>query len=79
MFLFTLFFVVDELQVHDDKKAVGKKANFFEQEIAKQAGDPLEEEKRRIAQEEKRKAEEERKRKERVAAGLAKLKANING
>jgi len=33
-------------KVHDDNKAVGKKANFFEQEVAKQKGYPLEEEKK---------------------------------
>jgi hypothetical protein len=65
-------------KVHDDTKDTGRKANFFEQEIAKQKGDPLAEEKQRIAAEEKRKAEEEKKRKAKVAAGLAKLKAGIN-
>ncbi len=34
--------------MHDESKVTGKKANFFEQEIAKQKGDPLEEEKRKI-------------------------------
>eukprot|EP01102_Stenamoeba_stenopodia_P004155 TRINITY_DN1433_c0_g1_i1.p1 TRINITY_DN1433_c0_g1~~TRINITY_DN1433_c0_g1_i1.p1 ORF type:complete len:213 (-),score=80.11 TRINITY_DN1433_c0_g1_i1:160-798(-) len=65
-------------KVHDNSKETGRKANFFEQEAAKQRGDPLEEEKKRIAAEEKKKAEAEKKRKEKVAAGLAKLKAGIN-
>jgi len=71
-------FALNVGKVHDDSTATGRRANFFEQEIAKQLGDPLEEEKRRIAAEEKKKAEEEKRRKERVAAGLAKLKASIN-
>ncbi|PRP79781.1 EF-hand domain-containing protein D2-like [Planoprotostelium fungivorum] len=66
-------------KVHDEKKVTGKKANFFEQEIAKQKGDPLEEEKRRIAEEEKRKAKAEAERKKKVQEGLAKLKSGING
>jgi hypothetical protein len=40
-------------KVHDESKATGKKANFFEQEIAKQKGDPLEEERKRIEREKK--------------------------
>ncbi|KAL6066540.1 apoptosis-inducing factor [Balamuthia mandrillaris] len=66
-------------KVHDDSKDTGRKANFFEQEIAKQKGDPLEAEKLRLAAEDRRKKKEEEERKKRVQAGLAKLKAGING
>jgi len=66
-------------KVHDDNKAVGKKANFFEQEVAKQKGDPLEEEKRKIEREERLKAQQEKERKEKLQRGLQKLKEGING
>eukprot|EP00026_Physarum_polycephalum_P020496 Phypoly_transcript_23108.p1 GENE.Phypoly_transcript_23108~~Phypoly_transcript_23108.p1 ORF type:complete len:121 (+),score=38.04 Phypoly_transcript_23108:141-503(+) len=72
-------FTVGVGKVHDESKDTGKKANFFEQEIAKQKGDPLEEEKRKIAAEEKRKAEAEAERKRKVKEGLEKLKKGING
>jgi len=65
-------------KVHDDSKATGKKANYFEQEIAKQKGDPLEDEKRRIEKEKKAADQKERERKQKVQEGLAKLKQGIN-
>eukprot|EP01114_Cavostelium_apophysatum_P001349 TRINITY_DN11151_c0_g1_i1.p1 TRINITY_DN11151_c0_g1~~TRINITY_DN11151_c0_g1_i1.p1 ORF type:complete len:176 (+),score=66.57 TRINITY_DN11151_c0_g1_i1:119-646(+) len=66
-------------KVHDDSKATGKKANFFEQEMAKQKGDPLEEEKRKLEKEERQKKQAEAERKKKVQEGLAKLEQGING
>eukprot|EP01102_Stenamoeba_stenopodia_P018086 TRINITY_DN658_c0_g2_i1.p1 TRINITY_DN658_c0_g2~~TRINITY_DN658_c0_g2_i1.p1 ORF type:complete len:199 (+),score=67.56 TRINITY_DN658_c0_g2_i1:49-597(+) len=74
-------------KTHDESKDTGKKANIFEQKAAALAEEKEREAKVRaqasmrkeIASQERQAAVAEKARKEKVAAGLAKLKANING
>jgi len=71
---------------HDTSKETGKKANVFEQKAAELANEQQQEAKikaqaakrKQLQTEEKEAARKEKERKEKVAAGLAKLKANIN-
>jgi len=59
-------------------KPQAKKANFFEVEMAKQKGDPLEDEKRRIEKEKRAADLKEKERKQKIQDCLAKLKQGIN-
>lgn len=65
---------------HDETKASGKLANYFESEIAKQNDQSaLQQEQMRIQREDRIAKEKEKERKKKVQEGLAKLKAGING